>query len=222
MMRPMEEILRAFEEEGHGPVQASYGGSGVLLGKLGGGQPCDVFLPGAAKYVEDAAKKGWVAPGSRVDVVRHVPVIAVTVEAAMPITCLAELAGPGVRVGLGDPDACAIGQTADSILALNGLTENVLPNVRIRTATVNQLIIYLVTGQVDAAILWEDLVRLPEAGGKLRAVAIPPEENVVSMISAARGADSAQPERADEFIRFLVSPRAREIWREWGFTPCAD
>jgi molybdate transport system substrate-binding protein len=222
MMRPMEEILFAYGDEGGVAVQASYGGSGVLFGKLGAGQKCDVFLPGAADYVEEAVGKGWIVPGSRVDVVLHVPVIAVSTEAAAKVSCLTDLAQPGMRVGLGDPDACAIGRTADAILERSGLTESIRPNVRVRTATVNQLTLYLVMGQVDAAIIWEDLARLPEASGKLRAVSISPEENVADTISAARGVDCAQPERADDFIRFLISPRARDIWREWGFTPCGD
>jgi len=220
LMHPMDELCRAYSKETGANVQLSYGGSGMLMGKLAAGQPCDVFIPGAAKNVDDAGRKGWVDPASVVAVVRHVPVLAVSAEGADKVACLEDLAGPGVRVGLGDAEACAIGQTADLILERNGLASGVAGNVRIRTPTVNQLVVYLVMGQIDAAIVWEDMIRLPEASGKLRAVPIPPEKNIVSAIAAARGTRSENPKHAAGFMRFLTSPGAREIWLKWGFTPC--
>lgn len=222
MVHPMEELCRAYQAESGATVQVSYGGSGVLLGELAAGRPCDVFLPAAAEYVEDAARQGWVDQASRTDLVYHVPVLAVAEKEGVAIGCLEDLSRPGVRVGLGDPDACAIGGIADRILECSGLSEPVAANLRVRTPTVNQLLLYLAMGQIDAAIVWEDMVRLPEAGGELRAIAIPPEKNVVSAIAASRGSRSAQPERADAFIRFLSSPGAREVWLKWGFTPCED
>ena len=222
LMHPMDELSQAYREEAGVNVRLAYGGSGELMGKLAAGQPCDVFIPGAAKYVDDAARKGWVNAASVVSVVRHVPVLAVSEEGAGKVSCLEDLARPNVRVGLGDADACAIGRTADLILERAGLAAGVAHNVRVRTPTVNQLIVYLVMDQIDAAIVWEDMVRLPEASGKLRAVPIPPDRNIVSIISAGRGNASEQPDEAAAFMRFLASPRAREIWLKWGFAPCDE
>lgn len=220
LMHPMDELCRAYSKKTGVNVQLSYGGTGMLMGKLAAGQPCDVFIPGAAKYGDDAGRKGWVDSASVVAVVRHVPVLAVSTTGEAKVACLEDLARPGVRVGLGDAKACAIGRTADLILERNGLADGAKSNVRIRTPTVNQLVVYLVMGQIDAAIVWEDMIRLPEASGKLRAVPIPPEKNLVSVIAASRGTRSEHPEQAADFMRFLASSQARETWLKWGFAPC--
>jgi len=41
-------------------------------------------------------------------------------------------------------------------------------NTIVRTTTVNQLLIYVVSDEVDAAIIWEDMASWGEASGKLR------------------------------------------------------
>ena len=222
LLKPVEEISRQFEEEQGVKVRLHFGGFGVLMGNLAMGQPCDVFMPGAAKYVEDALAKGLVAPGTRLDLALHVPAIAVPEGNPAGIACLEDLAKPGVRVGLGDAKACAIGQTADLILKRNGLADRVEPNVRLRTMTADQLLLYVTMKQVDAAILWEDLTQWPAVKGKVRAVAIQPEKNIISTISAVRAAKSSRPEAADHFIAFLRSERAQAVWREWGFRPCGE
>jgi ABC-type molybdate transport system substrate-binding protein len=136
-----------------------------------------------------------------------------------------EESGAEVRVSYGGSGVLmaklAIGQAAERILRRSDLADRVHPNVRVRTATVNQLVLYLLVGQVDAAILWEDLVRRPSAEGKLRAVAIPAEQNAICTIAAARGTRSARPALAEAFIGFLVSERAAAVWQKWGFAECA-
>jgi molybdate transport system substrate-binding protein len=154
--------------------------------------------------------------------VLHVPVIAVSKGGGKKVNGIEDLASPGLRVGLGAPEACAIGGTADRILERNGLTDAVKGNVCVRTATVNQLLVYLVTGHIDAAIVWADMIDSPEAAGKVEAVPIPREQNVVRTIAAARGARSEHPDLAADFIRHLASKPARGVWQKWGFTPCEE
>ncbi|MFO8008869.1 MAG: molybdate ABC transporter substrate-binding protein [Candidatus Brocadiia bacterium] len=222
LMHPMEEMRQQFEADSGAPVRASYGGSGVLMGRLGSGRPCDVFIPGAARVVDDAARRGWVEPGTRLDLVLHVPVIAVSRSVAEAVGGLEDLGRPGLRVGLGAPRACAIGEAAERILEQNGLREKVRPNVCVRASTVNQLLLYLATEHIDAAIIWEDMLHLPEAAGKVHSVRIPPSRNSVSTIAAARGSRAESPQQAAAFIRFLASASARQVWKRWGFTPCDE
>jgi molybdate transport system substrate-binding protein len=222
LIKPMDELCRAFEAAHGMPVRVSYGGSGMLLGAFAAGQPCDVFMPGAARHVEDAARRGWIVADTRRDIVYHVPAVAVPADNPAGIAGLADLARPGVRVALGDPQACAVGGVAEKILQQNGLAEAVLPNVRVWTATVNELLVYLTVGQADAAVVWQDLLRWPEAAGKLKAIPIAPEQNVIRTIAAARATQAARPELADRFVQFLASDEGVAIWQKWGFDPCVE
>ena len=218
MIKPMEDLAEAYLKERGLKSRISYGGSGELLGKLAAGRPYEVLVPGDAQYLEEAARRGWVVASTRVDLVYHVPVIAVPAGNPPRIKDLGGLAEPGVKVALGDPKACAVGRAAETIFQRAGLTGKVKPYVQ--TAGASQLLLYLLMKKVDAAVIWEDLAAWPKAKEKLEVIAIPEDKNVISTVAAARVTSSLRPERAQAFLDFLATPRAVEIWRNRGFKPC--
>lgn len=130
------------------------------------------------------------------------------------------MAKPGVRVVLGDPKACAIGKVAKKILENNGLWENVSRNVVTFTPTVNQLLIYITTGQADAAIIWEDMTTWAQAKGKIEVIQIPPEQNIIKTIPTAVttcAENDRHLEVAKAFNEFIANHT--EVWEKWGFRP---
>ncbi len=219
LIKPMDELKAAFEREYQATVVVHYGGAGELMGQLATDQPCDVFIPGADKYVRDAEKKGWIANGTMRDIVGHVPVIAVADKNPKQISTLEDLARPGVTVALGDPDACAIGRLAASILKRNKLTEKIRSNIKVRTPTVNQLLLYVALGQVDGAIIWEDMVTWSQSRGKLKVISISKADNIVKTISTAVTTRSDNRGLANAFNEFVDSETGHRIWSKWGFAP---
>lgn len=187
---------------------------------LAAGRPCDVLIPGAAKYTQDALKNGWVAEDTIRNLVLHTPVIAVPSGNPAGIRGLDDLAREGVRVSIGDPRAPAIGRVAKAILVKAGLWDKVQPQIEVYAPTVNQLLIYVALGQVDAAIIWEDLTAWAEGKGKIEVVPIDPPRNMVKTIPTAVCTQAADGGLARAFNRYVASPEGLAIWRKWGFTPC--
>jgi len=187
---------------------------------VAGGQPCDVLIPGAEKYTEDALKNGWVLEETIQKMVLHVPVLAVPKGNAAGIKGLEDLARPGVKVSIGDPKAPAIGRVARKILQKNGLWEKVTPNIVVYAPTVNQLLIYVALKQVDGAIIWGDLVTWAEGKGKLEVIRIPKEQNIIKTIPTAVCTSAPHKERALEFNKYVASGEGMAIWQKWGFEPC--
>ena len=222
LIKPMEEFKAEFEKTHSVHVAVHYGSSGELFGLLGMGQSCDVLIPGAAKYTEDAVKNGWVEKGSVHRLVKHVPVIAVPKGNPAGIRSLEDLARPGVKLAIGDPKGPAIGRVANMIFKKNGLAEGIRPNVQVMAPTVNQLLIYVALGQVDAAVIWRDLVTWAEGRGKLDVVDIPAEKNLIKTIPTGVGTSSASPELAHAFNDYIGSPEGMGIWKKHGFTPCSE
>ncbi len=217
LMKPMDDLKVGFEQQYHIPVRLVYGGSGELFGMIAVRKAGDVFIPGAAKYVKDAVKQGLVRAEGRRSVCYHIPVILVQAGNPGNITSLQDLARPGVRVALADAKAAAIGKVSNAILKKNGLQEQVAKNVVVRPSTVNQLLIYAATGQVDACIAWEDQGTWGQAKGKIEIVHIPASQNALKTIPAAVVAYSVQPEAAQNFIDYIASPVGKETWQKWGF-----
>jgi molybdate transport system substrate-binding protein len=222
LMKPMNELIKNFEEKTGAKVEVHYGGSAEIYGILTT-TGCDVFIPGAYYYTNIAMEKGYLVNDTVKNVTLHIPVIAVPKGNPKNIHSLEDLAKPGVRVVLGDPKACAIGKVAKKILEKNGLWENVSKNVVVKTPTVNQLLIYIATEQADAAIIWEDMTSWAEAKGKIEVVHIPPEKNIIKTIPTAvtvHAKENGNFEVAKAFNDYITSEEGLKIWEKWGFKPC--
>ena len=214
MKKPMDEIGARFEEEHGVRVIYNYAGAGTLLSQMRVKQTGDLYMPGAKHYFEKALQEGLVVAGE--DVVMHIPVIAVPRGNPANIHGLADLTREGVRLGLGDPKACAIGKLADEILAKNHIPkEAVEANVAFRGATVNELVVAVSLGQVDAAIVWKS--SLAGCGEKVEIVPIPQEQNIVEMIPIGVLRFCGDRELAEKFVAFVASPEGASIFEKYGF-----
>lgn len=176
MREPMDEIAMTFTNETGIPINFIYGGSNTILTQMELSGVGDAYMPGATAYFDAAREKGLV--GNESLVVYHVPVVAVPKGNPAGITCLEDMAKPGVRVVLGDNPATAIGKLTDKILEKNNLLEDVEKNVVSRCGTVNELLVYISMGQADVGIIWEDLY-VPE---KMDLIYIPNTNNLVKVV----------------------------------------
>ena len=222
LMKPMEEMRQNFEKAQNIQVGVHYGSSGEIFAMVAAGQSCDLLIPGAEKYTQDALKNGWVLKDSIRKLVNHVPVIAVPMGNPAGVRELADLAKPGVRVAIGDPKAPAIGRVAKNILTKNGLWEKVEPNIKVFAPTVNQLLIYVALKQVDAAIIWGDLTTWAEGKGKLEVVRIAKQKNIIMTIPTAVCTKTPHSDLAVKFNAYVSSPEGMAIWKKWGFESCSE
>ena len=125
LRQPVDELTKDFTKQTGIKVNIEYSGSGKLLARLKATGEGEVYLPGSHFYVDKLKKQGEVL--SSHPVVLHTPVIAVWKKTDKKIDTFADLAKPGVRIGLGDPKAMALGRTAEDILRNSGLADKILP-----------------------------------------------------------------------------------------------
>jgi len=122
-----------------------------------------------------------------------------------------------MRIGFGRAEACAIGDVTNQVLKKSGIDpEQVEPNVVFRSLTVNELALQVVTGKLDATIVWDAIARGYE--GRADIVPIPLATNVVSTVPVAVLTSSSQPSLAEQFQQFVISERGRAIFEKHGYT----
>ncbi|MDD3042572.1 MAG: substrate-binding domain-containing protein [Methanosarcinaceae archaeon] len=221
LIKPMNELVSGFENRTGADIQVRYGGSAEIFGILVA-QECDVFIPGAYYYTGQAMGRHYVFNESVTNLTLHIPVIAVPRGNPGNISGLEDLAKPGIKLALGDPKGPAIGKVAEKICGKCGILPEVENNTIVRTATVNQLLIYIVTGQADATIIWEDMANWGEASGKLETIPIPAEQNSIKTIPTAVSVYTEEPELAEAFNTYIASEEAAASWEKWGFKPCSS
>jgi molybdate transport system substrate-binding protein len=215
LRQPVDELLAQFQKETGWKVNVEFGGSGQLLTRYKATGAGDVFLPGSHFYVDKLSSEGLVA--SRRPVVLHTPVVAVNNKRSDLVQTFADLAKPGIRVGLGDPKAMALGRTAEQILDSAGLKADILKNVVTRASTVKQLTLYVVQGDVDAAII----ARADAFQNKktLTFFEIDPGWYTPEVVTVAALKSAADPAAAQKLADFLSSERAVEVFGRYGFLP---
>jgi len=212
----MDEAARAFQEKMGIQVYVSYGGSGTMLSQVELSKSGDLYIPGSQDYIARAEKKGIIDPASLKKIAYLIPVIAVQHGNPQQIKSLADLAKPGIKVGIGNPEAVCLGLYAMEILEYNHLLSDVSRNIITHAESCEKTATLLSLKSVDAVIGWHvfhdwlpdkiDVVFL--APGQLPRIAYIPGV----LTGFARDKESAR-----QFLDFLVSPEGQEIFTRWGY-----
>lgn len=211
----VDKLAALYEKDTGIKVAVEYGGSGQLLARIKETGKGDVFIPGSMMYIDGLEKDGAVL--SKAGLAVHGAVLAVNRGAMDKVKVFADLGKPGVRVGLGDAKAMALGRTAEEILAHSGQKEAILANVVTRAATVKQLALYVVNGDVDAAIVGgPEVTKNPET---LVAVEIPAHMYEAEIAGYAVLKASSHPAEAERFGALLKSDVGRQVFSAAGFPP---
>lgn len=212
----MEECARVFSRKTGIDVQLNLGGSGTLLSQLRLTHAGDVYVPASDDYMTTASKLGLVDGSLMVKIAYLVPAIVVARGNPRRIMRLEDLARKGLRVAIGDPRTVAIGKMAAEILVRAGLASRVRANLATTAASVAHLASLVALGSVDAAIGWRVLGRWnPE---KIEVVPIHPDKLVrVGHIPAAATRFARDRAAAKEFVRFLVSPACKAVYKKNGY-----
>ena len=209
------ELAEEFGRQYGVAIECDYAGSEVLMARIKLTGRGDLYMPGYVYYVEQAEKEGLVA--SKKTVCYFVPGILVQKGNPKQISSLADLRRPGIKVGLGDPKACAIGRKSSLIFTKNNIPEEEVDrNVVFRSLTVNELGNQIKLGTVDAVIVWDAVAAYFADCGEV--VRIPAEQNVISTVAVGVLKSSTDPELAAAFADFAASQQGKGIFDKHHFT----
>ena len=215
LRQPTDQLIEAFQKETGHTVHVTYAGSGQLMASILASGQGDLFMPGSLFHMEKLEKMGRI--DSLKKVVAHTAVLGVNIHKTDLIRSFDDLARPGVRLALGDPDAMALGRTALTILSHSPLKDAILKNVVVYGATVKQLAMYVSQGEVDASIIGRaDAFQFRDS---IQMIPIPPDYFQPETIAIAVLKDSRHQEAASQFCDFIASKQGIAVFEHFGFLP---
>jgi molybdate transport system substrate-binding protein len=216
---PVQQIAETFEREHGVKIVIDYAGSEVLLSKIKLARRGDLYMPGDKDYIEQAARQGLVL--SQQAVCYFVPTILVQKGNPKNIRSLRDLLTDGLKLGIGDAKACAIGIKTKQIFAKNNIAwEDVEKNVSFQSLTVNELGMQIQAGSLDAVIVWDAIANYySEYGTELP---IPVEENVISTVNIGILSFTKDRYLAEQFVKFAVSQRGQNIFKQHNYRTESD
>jgi molybdate transport system substrate-binding protein len=209
MRLPLEELGRNFTAKTGIMVFYDFDGSGRLGSKILAGITPDIFIPGSDKWATRLITEGYIQ--KCLPVAYHVPVI-ITPKGRHQIKSLNDLTNGDYKLALGDAKTSAIGQNNQRLFKKLGIrSENM--NVVARGIAVKQLVQWVESGAVDAAIVWRvDAVQ----SRQVEMVELPQKLALEESIPLCRMKAPPHPEAGTRFWTYLLKNGPR-IFAEYGF-----
>lgn len=207
MQQPFQEIADAFQKETGCEMNVTYANAAQIQTQITESKEGDFFIAGSAEEVKPV--KDDVS--NSVDLVKHIPVLAVAKGNPKGITGIADLGKSDIVTVIGDPESTPIGKIAKKAFSDFGVSDTV--TLGATTTTAPQLATVVGLGEADAAIIWKencnaDGVEICETKDL---------DSYVKTVPAARLTFSTNSAAADSFSTFLSSDAANQIWTAHGY-----
>ncbi len=211
----LEDAARAFTEATGTQVYLNFGGSGTVLSQMKVSKSGDLYIPGSPDYMAIAAADSVVDADSVQIVAYLVPAILVPAGNPLDIHGLADLARPGLEIGIGNPEAVCVGLYAYEIMEYNGLLEQIVPNIVTHAESCSKTASLVALGSVDAILGWRVFAAWHDT---VEAVYLEPQQ--LPRLAYVPGAVSNYTQNRDSaqaFLDYLTSPQGQAYFSKWGY-----
>lgn len=214
----LDEIAAVFSARHPGTrIDFGYKGSGYFIADVTASKMGDLYMPGEEDYLLQAVERGFITDYSpSTDIAAHFITVIITPRGnPQGIKTIQDFARPGLRVGLADPEAAAIGHWQEKIFKRAGIWEAVQRNATMSAKCIPELGNAAQHRLIDATIVWSstavlylrDVEILPIEPGLRGVVRLP-----VGVLRFAR-----QPALARELKALILSEEGRQVFRRHAY-----
>jgi molybdate transport system substrate-binding protein len=210
------ELSTAWSARSGVPVKNSFASSSVLARQIEAGGNADAFISADQEWMDYLQSRNLIDKPTRRNLVGNRLVLIAPAESKLELRIAPgfDLAGAlgKQRLATGDPDTVPAGRYARSALVSLGIWDEIQDRL-VRADNVRSAMTFVALGEVPLGIVYATDARVDS---KVRIVDTFPE-NTHPPITYPGAAIKGSRERAREFLEFLASPQARDIWVKHGF-----
>jgi molybdate transport system substrate-binding protein len=214
----LNEIKGLFEER-YPDVQVnfSYKGSGYFLADITRSHEGDLYMPGEEFYLLQAVERGFITDYDPATDIAAQFVTVIITPAGNPknIRSIGDFARPGVRVGLGNPEACAIGIWHEKTFKRAGIWDEVQKNATMSAKCIPELGNATQHRTIDATIVWATTAVLYLKDCEI--IPIEPRYRGVVRLPVAVLEFSRDPDRARLLQDLILSDDGRAIFENHAY-----
>ncbi|GIP55131.1 molybdate ABC transporter substrate-binding protein [Paenibacillus vini] len=213
----MEEIAALYEAEHENiKLTMNFGASGSLQKQIEQGAPADLFLSAGQKQMTALIDGKFVNADSKVDLLRNRLVLIVPSDASVVPVSLEVLQEKDFgMIALGEPEVVPAGSYTKEALE-NGQLWTMLQPKMVFAKDVTQVLTYVESGNADAGFVYESDAKLTS---KVKTALVLDEKSHTPILyPAGIVAATKYPDEADQFLEFLQSAAASDVFRNYGFS----
>ena len=206
--------------------QMKQGGT-ITIGNMTWTVKPDVYAAGLKKV--NAFIKEGLLQGPAVPYVTNDLTIMIPKGNPAHITGLQDLGKPGVRLSMPNPAWEGVARQIKMSLTKAGgpALEKMVYDTKVKNGETilthihhRQTPLFLMQGLADAGVTWKsEAIFQEQAGHPIANVAIPAKDNTTAIYASAVVKGAAHPKWAKDWVNFLKSPTALQIFEHYGFKP---
>lgn len=219
-----EEAAQLYEGQTGVKVELVFGGSGYVLSQMKLTREGDLYFPGSSDYMEIAKRDGLVFADSERILVYLVPAINVQKGNPHDIRELRDLARPGIRVAIANPQGVCVGAYAVEIIEREFSPEEKAAfrrNLLNYTESCEKTATAISLKMADAVIGWRVFEHWDPA--RIETVPLAKEQITrVGYIPIAISTFTKDRAAAGRFIDFLTGPEGRRIFAKYHYFASAE
>jgi molybdate transport system substrate-binding protein len=192
----------------------NFGSSGSLQQQIEQGAPVDIFISAASKQMDALESKNLLMADTCRNLLTN-QIVLITPQNLAGVSSFQDLTKPEVkRIALGDPKSVPAGQYAQETLTFYNLLES-LQDKFVYAKDVKQVLSYVELENVEAGLVY---MTDAKTSNNVQIIAVAePQSHSPIVYPVAIIKDSKQVDMSKEFIEFLFSTDAQEIFTKYGF-----
>ncbi len=212
----LTEIGEKFTAENRIKVYYNFAASTTLQRQIEKGASADVFISASSKQVDALNSLSLLEGDSRFDILSNHLVVVSQKNANITIEKAGALQDPIIsRIAVGQPDIVPAGTYAKEALLHLDLWDKLKPKLIFGT-DVRATLAYVSAGNVDVAMVYETDTKVTDAVKVL--YRFPTETHTPIVYPAVILKRSERNQSAEQFIAYLNTSHATEIFEKHGFT----
>lgn len=212
----LKELAPIYEKASGDKLFFNFNASSALARQIQEGAPGDVFFSADEAKMDALDKAGFIAAGTREDLLGNALAIVVPSDSALAIASAADLARPEIKkIAIGEPSTVPAGIYAKAYLTRLGLWDQLLPKMT-PTENVRAALAAVESGNVEAGVVYKTDALISK---KVKiATEAPAAEGPKIVYPAAALKESRSPAQARKLLTFLGGGEARAVFKRYGFT----
>jgi molybdate transport system substrate-binding protein len=191
----------------------TFAGSGTLEQQIREGAPIDVFVSAAVKQINSLEEDGLIMKDSKVNLAQNELALIVPKNSQTKITGFEDVLNATV-IALGDPDSVPVGQYSMEVFETIGNWDDIKEKATYGK-DVSEVLAWVKAGNADAGVVY--ITDAAEEDGVTLIATAPEDSHNPIVYPAVIVADTELEKQAEEFLLFLGSTEAKEIFLRYGF-----
>lgn len=213
----MKELGGMYEKEhGNTKLVFNFGSSGALQQAIENGGAADVFISAAQKQMNALDEKKLLADGTRADLLINDVVLITAKDSKLNLPDFKAVLDPAVaHIALGEPKGVPVGQYSEEVFTKLGILDQVKTRA-VYGSDVRQVLAWVETGDADCGVVYATDAAISD---KVKVAAVAPADTHKPIVyPAAVLKDSKNEMAAKEFLAFLQTDKAANVFEKYGFT----